>query len=123
MQEELMLDSTFAGHFAKEWIAAWNSHDLNRILSHYADDFEMSSPLIATIAAEPACRLKGRRAVGAYWAKALELAPNLHFELLTTLVGARSITICYRGHRGMAAEVLIFGSDNKVVQGLAHYAL
>ena len=118
-----MLDSTFADDFAKEWIAAWNSHDLNRVLSHYADDFEMSSPLIATIAAEPSCRLKGKKAVGAYWTKALELVPNLHFELLTTLVGAGSITISYRGHRGMAAEVLIFGPDNKIAQGLAHYAL
>lgn len=118
-----MLDPTFAEHFAAEWIAAWNSHDLDRVLSHYSDDFEMSSPLIAKIADEPSCRLKGKRAVGAYWARALELNPNLHFELLTTLVGAGSVTICYRGHRGIAAEVLVFGPDNKVAQGLAHYAL
>ena len=24
--------------FAREWVAAWNAHDLGRILSHYADD-------------------------------------------------------------------------------------
>ncbi|MEI8247817.1 MAG: hypothetical protein WCI51_18415 [Lentisphaerota bacterium] len=33
--------------FATEWIAAWNSHDLNRVLSHYSEDFETSSPFIA----------------------------------------------------------------------------
>jgi SnoaL-like domain len=118
-----MLDQTFAKHFATEWIAAWNSHNLQRVLSHYTDDFEMSSPLIAKIAGEPSCRLKGKRAVGAYWARALELNPDLHFELLTTLVGAGSVTICYQGQRGMAAEVLVFGPDNKVTHGLAHYAL
>lgn len=27
--------------FAHEWIAAWNAHDLERILAHYADDVEL----------------------------------------------------------------------------------
>ena len=118
-----MLDKAFAEHFASEWIAAWNSHDLDRILSHYADDFEMSSPLIATIAGEPSGRLKGKKAIGAYWAKGLELNPNLHFELASTLVGGGSVTVYYKGQRGMAAEVLVFGPDRKVAQGFAHYAL
>jgi ketosteroid isomerase-like protein len=39
-----MMTAEFAAQFAEEWIAAWNSHDLDRILSHYADDFEMASP-------------------------------------------------------------------------------
>jgi hypothetical protein len=30
--------------FAAEWIAAWNSHDLDRILSHYAGDIVFLSP-------------------------------------------------------------------------------
>lgn len=38
-----MIDQAWAYDFAKEWIAAWNSHDLDRILSHYVEDFEMSS--------------------------------------------------------------------------------
>ena len=42
-----MIDRKWAREFAVEWIAAWNAHDLDRILSHYADDFEMRSPLIA----------------------------------------------------------------------------
>ena len=36
----------WAREFAREWIAAWNDGDLERILAHYADDFEMTSPLI-----------------------------------------------------------------------------
>ena len=32
--------------FAKEWIDAWNSHDLDRILAHYAEDIEISTPMI-----------------------------------------------------------------------------
>ncbi|HKD79811.1 MAG TPA: nuclear transport factor 2 family protein [Candidatus Angelobacter sp.] len=118
-----MLDKNFADHFAAEWIAAWNARDLPRVLSHYADDFEMSSPLIVRIVDEPSGKLRGKRAVGAYWTKALELAPELHFELVTTLTGANSITLYYRGQRGLAAEVFIFGPDRKVTEAFAHYAV
>jgi hypothetical protein len=119
---EPMLDRAFAERFAAEWIDAWNSHDLDRVLSHYADDFEMSSPYIAQVAGEPSGKLKGKPAVGAYWASALKLIPDLHFELASTLVGAGSITLYYKGHRGMAAEVLMFGPDRKVTEAFAHYA-
>jgi hypothetical protein len=87
-----MIDRRFADRFSAEWIAAWNSHDLDRVLSHYADDFEMSSPIIAQIAGEPSGKLKGKKAVGAYWSSGLKLIPDLHFELVSTLVGAGSIT-------------------------------
>ena len=118
-----MMDKTFAEQFAAEWIAAWNARDLKRVLSHYSDNFEMSSPLIATVAGEPSGRLKGKKAVGAYWTKALALAPQLHFELVTTLIGAASITLYYKSYRGLAAEVLIFGPDRKVIEAFAHYAV
>jgi ketosteroid isomerase-like protein len=118
-----MLDKTFAERFAAEWIAAWNSHDLDRVLSHYADDFEMSSPYIAQVAGEPSGKLKGKKAIGAYWTSALKLIPDLRFELISTLVGVTSITLYYKGHRGMAAEVFVFGTDRKVVEAFAHYAV
>jgi ketosteroid isomerase-like protein len=112
----------FATAFAAEWIAAWNSHDLDRILSHYADDFEMSSPIIPQITSEPSGRLAGKRAVGAYWRAALERIPDLRFELLTTFVGVDSVVAHYDGPRGKSAEVFHFGPDGKVVRAFAHYA-
>lgn len=100
-----MVDKKFAEHFASDWIDSWNSHDMNRILSYYADDFEMSSPVIVQTMGEPSGTLKGKGAVGAYWTKALQLIPDLRFELLTTLIGINSITLHYQGARGrLAAE-------------------
>ena len=116
-----MIDKAFAEHFATEWIDSWNSHDLDRILSHYSDDFEMVSPLIAQIANEPSGVLKGKDAVGAYWAKALKRIPDLRFELVTTLLGVNSITIYYRGVHGLSAEIFHFNDAGKVSKALAHY--
>lgn len=117
------MDKDFAEHFASDWINSWNAHDLERILSHYSDDFEMSSPVIAQIANEPSGTLRGKAAVGAYWHKALQLIPDLEFELLSILVGVGSITLYYKGARGrLAAEVFHFGPDQKVARAFAHYA-
>ena len=118
-----MIDRAFSEDFAREWIDSWNSHDLSRILSHYSDDFEMSSPLIVQIAGEPSGKLKGKAAVGAYWKKALQLVPDLRFERLETLLGVNSLTVYYKSARGLSAEVFHFGPDRKVVRAYAHYAI
>ena len=119
----VVIDDAFAQRFAAEWIGAWNRHDLDLVLAHYADDFEMNSPVIRQIADEPSGRLSGKPVVRAYWAKALTLIPDLHFELLTVLVGVDSITLHYRGAKGrLAAEVFHFNADGQVVRAFAHYA-
>lgn len=116
-----MLTREFADRFAADWIDAWNSHDLDRILAHYTDDFEMASPRIAIVAGEPSGRLRGKQAIGAYWRKALALAPQLRFELRATYVGADSVTLFYEGARGPAAEVFFFDAGGMVVSAAAHY--
>lgn len=116
-----MITREFGEKFAQEWIDAWNSHDLDRILSHYAEDFAMSSPYIAQLAGVESGSLTGKPAVRAYWAAALEKLPTLRFELVQTLVGVDSVTIYYRGVRGMAAEVLFFGQNHLVHRAAAHY--
>lgn len=118
-----MIDRAFADRFAADWFAAWNRHDLDQILSHYADDFEMNSPTIIRIAGEPSGRLKGKAGVRAYWAKALQKFPDLRFEPVATLLGVDSVTLCYRGVNGvMSADVLAFGAGGKVVWSHAYYA-
>lgn len=112
-----------ANALAQSWIAAWNAHDLPRILSHYSDDFEMTSPYIVQITGEPSGILRGKAAVGAYWTKALEKFPELHFESQQVLYSPNSVTLIYRSNRsGLAAEVFFVGDDGKIFKAVAHYA-
>ena len=111
----------FANQFVSEWVEAWNSHDLDKIMSHYSNDFEMSSPVINQIANESSGKLKGKSAVRAYWEKALKMNPSLHFELIKSFVGVNSIVIHYRGHRGLAMETFIFNGEGMVTNAYAHY--
>lgn len=119
-----MFDENFAKSFAAEWITAWNAHDLDEILSHYDEDFEMSSPVIVQLQANSNGILRGKSAVRAYWDRALELIPDLQFELISILVGIQSITLYYKGARGrMSAEVFFFNADGKVSKVFAHYQI
>jgi len=112
-----------AHKFSDKWISAWNSLDLDEILSHYEDDFEMSSPMIIKFMGEPTGVLKGKDAVSEYWSKSLERNPNLHFKKLHVLNGANSVTLIYEGVRGLSAEVFFFGESGKVCSAFAHYDL
>ena len=116
-----MITQEFPLTFATEWVEAWNTHNLDKILAHYSDDFEMSSPYISQIAQVSSGKLKGKPAVREYWRRALERMPALHFSLLKVLVGVESVTIYYQGVRGLAAEVVFFGPNNLVVRACAHY--
>lgn len=117
-----MITKEFARSFANEWIAAWNAHDLDRILSHYADDFEMSSPFVVKIANEPSGTLKGKKTVEAYWRRSLERVPDLHFELLEALTGVDSICAIYKSVLGLrAVEWFWFNEAGRVKKAMAHY--
>lgn len=118
-----MIAADLATRLAHDWIDAWNAHDLPRILDHYDDDFEMSSPRIVDLAGEPSGILRGKADVGAYWAKALALIPELRFELLGVFVGVRSVALHYRNQAGrLAVEILELGPSGRVARASAHYA-
>ena len=107
---------------ADEWIAAWNAHDVARVLSHYSDDFEMQSPKIAAVVGEPTGVLRGKPAIEAYWRKAMAAVPGLHFTKLGVYAGAQSVAIHYRNHSDkLVVEVLHLGADGKIVRAAAHY--
>ena len=81
----------------------------------------MTSSAIDRLMNKPSSSPIGKDAVRSYWAKALELIPDLHFELVTTLVGVNGITLYYQGPLGMSAECFHFGTDQKVYRAFAHY--
>ncbi len=106
--------------FAADWIEAWNRHDLDGILSHYAKDIVFLSPVAA--ARTGAGRVVGHEALRAYWGEGLSVQSDLKFELERILVGHEALTLRYSNHRGQAvAETFEFGPDGKVLRASACY--
>ncbi len=119
-----MLERGWALEFAREWIESWNSHDLERILAHYTEDFEMSSPLIVERLGGEDGILKGKTAVAEYWKPSMSLDPPLRFELMDVLVGINQLTIYYRNvGRKVVAETLTFDSSLKAVLGSLQWSV
>ena len=112
------MTSEEAQAFADEWIEAWNSHDLDRVLSHYAPEVVFLSPIAQRIVGNG--RVVGIPALRSYWGKALASVPQLKFELLKVLVGHACLTILYMNHRNQqAAGTFEFANDGKVVRSFA----
>ena len=106
---------------AAEWVEAWNSHDLDRILDHFCDDAVFSSPLVPVITGR-ANPLQGRDEIRAYWAEGLRRLPGLRFELRSVFVGAGTIAIDYRNERRQdCLEVLALADDGRARRGWALY--
>ena len=107
--------------FAREWIAAWNHRDLDRILAHYHDDVTFSSPLIVRFDVDATGTLHGKPRLRDYFAGALERSPNLRFTLRQTFVGVDSLALLYDTHRGWPGVETMALRGDLVVRSWAHY--
>jgi len=114
----------FAKQFADAWVRDWNTHDLDKILSHYTEDFVMESPLAATRLPETNGRVAGKGNVQVYWAQGLQLNPGLEFEILDVLCGVGYVTIYYRNKSTAkrVVEVLHFNDAGIVDRAMSNYS-
>jgi len=109
--------------FSTQWLTAWNAHDVEAVLAHFADDVVFSSPVAARVIPGSRGVIRGKDALRGYWTHALGLVPDLRFELLGVYTGVGSIVINYRNQRGgLVNEVLVFDDDGLVSEGHGTYA-
>ncbi len=117
-----MLDRNKAETFARAWVAAWNDRDIDRILSHYADNVVFHSPRIARVMGNGAASVSGKAELRDYWTEALKHAPELFFELEAVLTSSDAITLLYTNHREeRVAETFVFDADGDVRESVAAY--
>jgi ketosteroid isomerase-like protein len=115
------VDQREATDFAARWERAWNDHDLDALLAHFAPDVVFSSPVAAQLLDGDGV-IRGRDALRAYWSRALGLIPDLRFTVEGVYAGLDAVVINYRNHAGnLVCEYLTFGDDGLVVAGHATY--
>jgi len=118
-----MITDEQAAAFGRDWIEAWNRHDLRAILAHYDDAVVFSSPFVVKIADEPSGILHGIARLRSYFAEALKKYPDLRFSDLRAHAGVSSVTLTYRSVADLhAAEVMTLNAAGRVVRVDAHYA-
>jgi hypothetical protein len=114
----------FATEFARDWVEAWNAHDIEKILSHYSDDFTIESPMAIKLYPQSKGTVIGKDEVRKYWTIGLERSPNLKFELLDLLIGVNSIGLHLfnTSSNKKSVELMSFNNENKVNKAIVTYS-
>jgi len=117
-----MISQDKAREIAREWIDAWNSHDLDSIMSHYSDEVELTSPNVVKLLGDEKGTVRGSDALRAYFEKGLAAFPDLRFELKEVFTGVSSIVLYYTRPNGHpCAELMVLNGEDKVEKVIANY--
>ena len=111
-----------AWSLANDWVAAWNAHDLDLIMTHYEVGVELTSPVAARLLGTPDGRVIGKANLRAYFQRGLEAFPELHFHLENVLWGMNSLVLYYTNQKGTrSGEFMELSATGKVTRVTAHY--
>ena len=117
-----MLTETEVHKFAGHWVEAWNSHDLEEIMSHYAADVVLVSPVAARVLNDPSGTVRGKDALRTYFKRGLEAYPNLKFELLDVLWGLSSVVLYYVNQKNTrTGEFMEIDASGKIIRVVINY--
>ena len=107
----------------QEWLAAWNAHDLERILAHYSDGVEFHSPFVTKLTGRADGIVHGKPALRDYFSSVLAAYPTLTFEFLRLYSGTNSCVLEYQSvDQRRVAEHMELDSAGKVFRAQAHYS-
>ncbi len=111
-----------AWNLASNWVAAWNAHDLDLIMTHYDDAIELTSPVAAQLLRTSDGKVVGKANLRAYFQRGLEAYPELRFRLEDVLWGLSSVVLYYTNQKGTrTAEFMELSAIGKVVRVVANY--
>ena len=107
--------------FAEQWAKDWNNHDVEALLSHFADDVVFTSPLAGRLFPESGGVVRGKDALRRYWGEGVRRNPALRFKVRGVYAGVDTVVIHFRTEKGTEqCEVLTFG-DGLVRTGHGTY--
>jgi predicted ester cyclase len=112
-----------AWKLANHWVAAWNAHDLDLIMTHYDDAVELTSPVAARLLEKPDGKVDGKANLRAYFQCGLEAYPELQFRLEDVLFGLNSVVLYYTNQKGTrTGEFMELSATGRVVRVVANYS-
>lgn len=113
--------STLAA-LGRTWVEAWNTRDLERVLTLYDEAAVMTSDRIPMLGFDASGTVRGKVALRTYWGKALGLVPNLRFTLIDLFVSPDSVVVFYENERGKKiCEYLRVNDAGLIEQGSANH--
>ncbi len=82
----------------RTWLAAFNAHDADGLVSLYAADATHTSPKIRLANPTTGGKLQGHAALKQWWSEAIERLPTLRYEELTVTANDDRVFLEYLRH-------------------------
>jgi ketosteroid isomerase-like protein len=109
--------------YTEAWIAAWNAHDLDRIMSHYAATLCFTSPVVLKRYPGSDGTIRDAKALREYFAIGLRSLPDLRFELVSVLRAVDGFSMYYiNAVGGHTAEYVELDAQDHAVRVIACYS-
>jgi ketosteroid isomerase-like protein len=108
---------------AEDWVDAWNQHDLERILSHYAQDVVFEAETVRKRWNKPDGKLYGIDELRRHFALGLELAPQLQFRMEQVLLAPSGYAVLYQRENGnRVIDSVTMNEEGRAIAVIAYYA-
>lgn len=99
------------------WFAAFNAHDLEKLLALYADDAQHYSPKLKLRQPETQGLITGKEALRSWWQDSFDRLPTLRYEPTKFIAEGDSIFMEYIRHVD-GEEDMIVGEVLEIGNGL-----
>ncbi|WP_249147372.1 nuclear transport factor 2 family protein [Bradyrhizobium sp. AUGA SZCCT0177] len=115
------MDRAAAGRFVEAWCASWCKVDIDAVVSHFAENAEMRSPLAIKLTDSPV--VAGLENIRAYWRKAYGHIESADLKILSwswddTIA---RLTVWWQLGDTRASEFMDFDAAGRVVRSEAFY--
>lgn len=108
-----------AKDYATRWLAAANTHDLEKIMAFYAPDAVIESPVVVELLKIPSGRIKGEAAIRSYFGTGLS---NYSLHLIESAAGVNSLTAWYANNKGTRTSAYLeIDANGKITRNVSHY--
>jgi SnoaL-like domain len=115
------MDRAAAGRFVEAWCANWRKVDIDAVVSHFAENAEMRSPLALKLTESPV--VAGAENIRAYWRKAYGHIESADLKILSWSWDAAiaRLTVWWQLGEARASEFMDFDHAGRVVRSEAFY--
>jgi limonene-1,2-epoxide hydrolase len=120
MSEQAM-DRAAAGRFVEAWCANWCKVDIDAVVSHFAENAEMRSPLALKLTESPV--IAGAENIRAYWQRAYGGIESADLKILSWGWddAIARLTVWWQLGDTRASEFMDFDGTGRVVRSEAFY--
>jgi hypothetical protein len=118
-----MSSAAWAKQYMSRWLDAANHLDIDAIVALYADDAELTSPVVVEILHEPSGTIRGLPALRDYFQRAFASVSFFQYQMVEAAWSRSSLTCWYVNHKGTRSTAFIeFDPAGKIRRHVNHFS-